>query len=125
MFIKRVAAFVGLSVFLTACAQSGSYVTVLSKESNTPTSMSMSYQKFSGYKARTITLDRDAPEIRVEIETQAGWLGLAVTGEDGKVYYLGSELPTSSFTVKTDRPGKVELKVEAKDHKGSYRISWE
>jgi hypothetical protein len=125
MSVKRVALAVilGLVIFVTGCAN-GSFITIKSHENNTSTAMSMSYEKFSGFKSRTIKLDEPG-KINVDILSESGSLNLAITDKDGNSYYDGADIPTSSFSVNLDKPGEYEFKVEADNHKGSYNISWD
>jgi hypothetical protein len=111
-------------LFLAAGCTSGSYVTVKSFENNTADSMSMRYEKFSGTKSKTISLDEPAT-VCVNIVSDTGSLGLTITDKDGRSYYEGNELPSSSFSVSLDTPGKYKITIKADNHKGSYDISWD
>jgi hypothetical protein len=108
---------------LTGCTK-GSYIAVRSYENNTPVSMSMRYEKFSGKKSKTISLDTPS-EVFVAVITESGSLNLSITDAEGNSFYTGKDLPSSSFSVSLGKPGKYTIKVEAKDHKGSYDISWD
>lgn len=126
--IKRIAglALVLLSVLLlaTACT-GGSYTTIGSLENNTSTGMSMSYQYFDGYKTKTFHLDAgETAEADVGIETEEGKLGLSITDQDGSSYYQGTDLPTSSFSVKLEKSGDYTVRFDAVKHKGSYDVQF-
>lgn len=114
--------FIIMTLLQTACT-STSGITINSVEKNTATSMKMSYDKFTGIKKKTITLD-DTTEMNVDIKTDSGVLNLSVKGEDGKSFYSGTELPTSSFQVMLDGAGKYEITIMCNDHKGGYDITW-
>ncbi len=120
--------------FISGCTY-GSGVTIGSVEVNTSSKMSMSYQKFSGYKATDIHLkEGEAVEISVDIVSKEGKIDLTIVKEANKndeksqkdeTIYEGTDLPTSDFTVKIDKPGDYKITVTGDDHKGSYKISWD
>lgn len=91
---------------------------------NTTHEMSGSYYKFSGEKNKEITVEEgETLDILVDIETKEGAIDVYIT-DDNKVYsYEGHDLETTSFTV-TLEPGEYTLKVEAKDHQGSFSFTW-
>lgn len=116
--------FVIMAFSLTACTSS-SGVAIKSVETNTATSMKMSYEKFTGIKTRTFTLDNsDTMEMNVDIKTDSGKINMSVKGKDGKSFYSGTELPTSNFQVMLDGAGKYEITIQCDDHKGGYKITW-
>jgi hypothetical protein len=123
MFSKRIALVIaGLIVLMTGCT-SNSFFTTKLFEHNTSTSMFMSYEKFSGTKTKTMTIDEPS-EVDVDITTESGSLDLTITDKDGNSYYAGSDIPTSNFSVKLDKAGEYEIKAEADNHKGSCEITW-
>ncbi|OPX43456.1 hypothetical protein CLHUN_26030 [Ruminiclostridium hungatei] len=119
----------------------GSGVTRGSVEVNTFSKMSMSYQKFSGYKTTKVKVgDGEAIEVSVAIVTTEGKLDLEISkktdsgaanrteaekGREEETIYQGTDLPTSDFKVKLDKPGNYEITVEGDEHKGSYKITWD
>lgn len=109
---------------LTACTFSSS-IAIKAVETNTATSMKMRYEKFTGIKTKTFTLDKTDPiEMNVDIKTDSGKLNLSVKGKDGKSFYSGTELQTSSFQVILDGAGKYEITIQCDEHKGGYEITW-
>jgi len=83
--------------FLSGCS-SGSYSTRRSVEHSGRSSWVMSYDSFSGYKQRRITLDNDSEHtFTVEIVTNSGSLGLSITDSDGATLYTDNEIPSSSL----------------------------
>ncbi|MGE5633399.1 MAG: hypothetical protein ACM3TR_20230 [Caulobacteraceae bacterium] len=113
-----------MAFYLTACTVSRS-IAIMSVETNTAMSMKMSYEKFTGIKTKTFTLDNSEPtEMNVDIKTDSGKLNLSVKGKDGKSLYSGTELPTSTFQVILDGAGKYEITIQCDDHKGGYEITW-
>ena len=112
------------TVLLCGCAASGSFAKN-SVESSTDASWTMSYEQLDGSKAMTVTLDDTmAAEFTVAIATDSGSLSLSITGADGTEYYTGNELPTSDFTVRADKSGPYEIRIEADHHRGSFTVSW-
>ncbi|NLJ30288.1 MAG: hypothetical protein GX424_01560 [Clostridiales bacterium] len=125
MSIKKITLAVGLTlIILMAGCTRGSFITIKSHENNTPTSMSMSYEKFSGSKLKTISLDEPS-DVSVVVSTESGSLDISITDKDGYSYYAGTDIPSSSFRVSLDKQGKYEITVNADNHKGSYNISWD
>jgi major membrane immunogen (membrane-anchored lipoprotein) len=109
---------------LTACTVSHS-IAIKSVETNTATSIKMSYEKFTGIKTKIFTLDNGDPmEMNVDIKTDSGKLNLSVKGKDGESFYSGTELPTSAFQVILGGAGKYEITIQCDDHKGGYEITW-
>lgn len=69
--------FIIMAFYLTACTVSRS-IAIMSVETNTATSMKMSYEKFTGIKKKTFTLDNSDPmEMNVNIKTDSGKLNLS------------------------------------------------
>ena len=85
-----------------------------------------SYGQLNGFRQRSIDLGEGMHIFTVEIVTESGELDLSIKGKDGMVYYDESVLSTSIFKihVDVDRKDKVILRLEAKNHSGSYKINW-
>ncbi len=110
-------------------------------EVNTFSKMSMSYKKFSGYKTALVKVEKGkAVEVSAAIITTKGKLDLKILrkvdsgnldkaegkkGQDKEAIYQGTDLPTSEFKVKLDKPGSYEITVEGEEHEGSYKITWD
>lgn len=84
-----------------------------------------SYSKLDGYRQRNISLSKGSHTFSIEIVTNSGEISLSITGKDGIEYYKGTSLPTSTFEVEADVNDKITLRVDAKNHNGSYKIKWE
>jgi PBP1b-binding outer membrane lipoprotein LpoB len=112
-----------LFALLLAGCTSGNYSTVLSNENNTSTSLSMTYQKFDGIKTATFQTEDNAA-VSVEMVSEEGKLNLSIEDMNGKSYYQGKDIPTSSFVVNLDKAGKYKVTVEGEKHTGSYKIVW-
>jgi hypothetical protein len=83
-----------------------------------------SYRKLSGFRRRSVSLSEGAHAFAVEIVTDSGEIDFSIEGEGGTVYYSGSALPTSTFSVYVGGKDKVVLRIDAKSHSGSYKIDW-
>ncbi|MDF2988179.1 MAG: hypothetical protein K0R50_3689 [Eubacterium sp.] len=112
-------------VILSGCTY-GSFTSVGSIEVNTFSKMSMSYQKFNGYKSTDIHVDEgETVEINADIVTEKGKIGMTIEDEDDKKVYEGTDIPTSNFKVTLDKAGDYKVTVTGDKHKGSYKISWD
>ncbi len=119
--------------FISGCTY-GSGSSTGSVEINTFSKMSMSYQKFSGYKAAGLHVkEGEAVEVSVDIVSNKGKLDFTIVKKadkkDGKnqtdeTVYQGNDLPTSEFKVTLDEPGDYKITVTAEEHKGSYKVTW-
>ena len=114
-----------LAISFTGCTY-GSKFTIGSLENNTLSSMSMKYMKFTGNKIKDIKVDEgEVCEVYVDIKTDDGKIDLLIKDESGNIAFEGHDIPTSDFTVYLKEAGKYKIKVEAKNHKGSYLIKWD
>ena len=114
-------------IVLTGCT-CGSFTVLKSSELNTPTMMSMSYEKFNGFKQRQIkVLEDETLVISVNIVTEAGSIDayVAKDNDTSNSTYEGNDIPTSSFIVTLTEPGKYTIRVDAENHTGSYSFSWD
>ena len=112
---------------LLGCTR-GSGIVRKSKEHNTPTKMSMTYEKFTGYRETEIKVDEDEPvDVLVDFVTEDGTIDAYISKDNDKVScdYEGHDVQTSSFTVTLSEQGTYTIRVDADAHKGSYLFSWE
>lgn len=117
---------VTLLLFIISGCTSGSYTVINSSELNTPTKMSMSYEKFSGYKQTHIKVKNgETVQVKVHIVSESGSIDAYIAKDNGTKYYEGNDIKTSSFTVKLTEEGTYTVRVDAKKHSGSYSFSWE
>lgn len=94
-------------------------------EANSPTSLSMVYDQFTGRKEAQITVSPGKPvEVAVHILTENGSIDTYIVKSSGEASYEGRDIPTSSFMVLLQEPGTYTIGVEAKNHAGSYSFSW-
>ncbi len=113
------------TIFLLSGCTYGSFSTLKSVEKNTFSMMSMSYEKFNGYKATSIKVKEGNPmDVNVAIVSKKGKLDMTITDEKGHSVYEGKDITTSSFSVKIHESGEYKIKVSGKKHSGSYKITW-
>ncbi len=115
-----------LAGLLAGCAV-GSGTVKNGEEFNTPTKMSMIYDKFDGYKQGRIDVNANEPvEVKVNIVTEGGSIAayIAKDNEISHSSYEGHNIPTSSFTVTLTEPGNYTVRVDADNHTGGYSFSW-
>lgn len=116
-----------LSLILIVGCSSGSYTVVKASEVNTPTKMSMSYYRFTGYKQTNVNVKEGQPlVVTFDIVTDEGTLNAYIAKDNDKsnCSYEGNDIQTSHFTVTLTEKGKYTIRVDAKKHSGSYTITW-
>lgn len=112
-------------ISLFAGCSKGSYISIGSVQKDTATSMSMSYSKFSGQKSTSLKVKKDEIiDVAINIVTKSGSINVSIDNENGESFYEGTDVPTSSFVVSLEKEGEYKIGVNAKSHKGSYKISW-
>lgn len=113
------------TIFLLSGCTYGSFSAIKSFEKNTFSMMSMSYERFNGYKATSVKVKEGNPiDVNVVIVSEKGKLNMSIAGEDGHSVYEGKDIPTSSFSVKLHKSGDYKIKVSGEKHSGSYKITW-
>ena len=96
-------------------------------ELNTPTKMSMVYEKFTGSRESKIKVVEGQPvEVNISIVTEKGSIDAYIAKDNNRdnSSYEGEDIPTSSFTVTLEEEGNYTIRVDAKNHSGSYSFSW-
>ncbi len=123
--MKKIFALLLIFLCLNGCTMS-SYSGLVMDENSGDDYWNATYEKFNGYKERNITISGDGSHaFAVEIVTDSGSLGLTITDNAGNELYTGNELPTSAFEVGVDSSDKYQVRVDADDHSGSFKIEWE
>lgn len=124
--MKKVLCMAGvLVVFLAGCV-SGSSFTKGSVEQTTDHSWMMTYERFDGSRELSVVPpDGQAVDFEVSVTTGGGTLSLTITGDSGELYYQGTELPSSVFTVYAEGSSKYVVRVEAKAHEGGFSVAWD
>ncbi len=105
----------------------GSGTTTDIHETSNPTSMSMSYDQFTGNRQAELVVKEDRPVVvTAVITTRSGRLDARIVpaNKDTDNPYEGHNLPTSIFTVRLTEPGNYTIRADAKDHAGSFSFSW-
>ena len=82
-------------------------------------SWSASYFWLLGRLQHTIYPETDT--LHVEVKTESGTISIEMKDADGNVIFSKNNIGTSSFEVNVS--GKVVIKIEADQHKGSFNIS--
>ncbi len=116
-----------LLILLVVGCSRGSYTVVKGSEFNTPTKMSMTYYKFTGYKETNVTVKEGQPVVvTFDIVTEEGTLNayIAKNNDKSNCSYEGKDIPTSNFTVTLTEKGKYTIRLDAQKHSGSYSITW-
>lgn len=96
-------------------------------ELNTPNKMSMTYEEFTGFKETQIRVaDGQTVEVSVRFVTEKGSIDAFIVKDNKKENssYEGHSIPTSNFTVTLKEQGVYTIRVDAKNHTGSYSFSW-
>ncbi len=123
--MKKIFAILLSAVCLAGCYKGG-YSALIMNEHSGDNYWEASYEKFDGYKERYVTISGEGSHtFTVEIVSNSGALGLTVEDSEGEEFYTGNDLPSASFTVGVDSPGKYTVRVDADDHTGSFNIKWE
>ena len=122
---KYILLIIVLTIILLSGCTYGSYSSTRAVEISTSSQMSMSYEKFNGYKATSIKVKEGNPvDVNVDIVSNTGKLDMSITDEKDHSVYEGKDIPTSSFSVSLDKPGDYKLIVSGEKHSGSYKITW-
>ena len=100
----------------------GSGLRVMWSETSTSESWCATYAYHDGYQQRTVNLDDEPTTMDMEIVTTDGVIGIVITDENGQILFDKDRLTTSSFSFEI--PGKVHVRINCDDHKGSYSIYW-
>lgn len=88
----------------------------------TDTLIASKYDYLNGTEIYKFDLKEDAL-IRVDIKTKEGILNLQIENKDGLPEYRGNDLMNASFSVNVKK-GSYIVTIEAKKHKGGYKLDW-
>ena len=116
-----------LVLFLSGCSNDTEMI-IGGIEDNSPTQLSMSYDKFTGYRQSIIRVpENQQVVVRVDIETETGSINAYIARDNDidNSAYEGNKIQTSSFTVNLEEPGEYTLRVDAQKHVGSFTFSWD
>lgn len=104
-------------VLFTACSK----VTFEGSKSANENQLKMEYSTFTGTDNHTMTLQR-GEKLSVEVVSEKGSIGLDIEKQGGDGIYLGTQLPTSSFSVSILEDGDYIVSVKGEKAQGSIRI---
>ena len=125
--MKKIA-LVFLVALLALCAfgcirTTGHYRTTMCISNQTNSAFSMEYESLDGDRTYTFDVEKDTV-LNVKIVTEKGTLSCVVTDKGGKEYYRNDDAQTEEFTVELGEKGRYSVAMTAKDHKGSFSVSW-
>lgn len=116
-----------IAVLLCFCGCTSKFLFVMASGQTTGTSISQTYQKFTGQYEKTFNLSGgDRYNIDFECTTESGNLAVKVTQSDETVLYDGDVTHKSKFTVHVDGSGKVSVMFlsGSEGHSGSFKATW-
>lgn len=115
-----------ISILSIIGCSGGSYSTLKSIETNTDTSMKMSYSKFNGDKFRTLKLKSgDVLNFNVNVNTTSGNLSICFLDENGnELYKADTQKSPLSENINISKDGTYKIKITAENHSGDYDINW-
>lgn len=109
------------SILLVGCT-GGSYVITTGGVESSSNSISGNYSKFSGYFYKEVKFSKgDNINFTYLISTNDGKLSAKLIDSSGDVI----EKITKDTTITIPKEDMYKIQVNAKDHKGSFIISWD
>ncbi len=114
------------AILLGGCSNSsGSYSMINSNETSGDKYWNAAYNKFDGYKQKSISLDDNINYVfAVHVVTESGNLALSITGDNGTIYFNEAKLQTSAFDVHVNNEDKITIRLDAQNHMGNFDINW-
>lgn len=85
---------------------------------NGRSSWSGKYSLLDGTMKKSVHPKNDV--LSIDVETQSGQISIEIKDTEGNIIFDGSDMSTGSYTVSVS--GKVNVKIEADKHKGSFSI---
>ena len=117
------AAVIGLVIFGISSGagtiRSGTRVMYISNEGRSD--WSANYQYFNGFQQRNFWVEEEDSAIRITVVTQEGTIAMKITDADGNVIFSEENMGSGKYEV--EATGKVTIRIDAKEHKGSFDIS--
>lgn len=111
-----------VSIALVGCRDNGKKLRDCVEEIG-DNSIFMSYSYFDGTKEYLHDFE-DGDVITVEVVSQTGAVYIVIQDTDGEDIYCGNLKNDMTFTVTVHKTSEYNIKVEAKNHTGSYSITW-
>lgn len=112
-----------LTAALVGCSSQGKYLVTMCVSKQTPTSFSMEYESFDGYRIYKFTLKKTT-EVNLRFETVKGKLSCHITDEDGEVMYDQEDVASGGFGVNYPK-GTYTVRLTADHHQGSFSFYWD
>lgn len=122
---KLLSPLLALFCLLLASCTVSSGTAVMQTNKSTNTMFSYSHASSSQTLRRELDIKNGDPRtLQVTVETTEGTLDITVQDDNKNILYQGSAVPTSSFSVALDNPGKYTIIVKTNKHKGSFTFDW-
>ena len=118
--LKIFAVLVCIMMLFCGCGFN-SGIALMRIESGTKTSWQQSHDFLTGTEKRTLSLGKKPQEMIVEVVTEKGKIDITVTDKSGVEIIFLDDAETGIYEFSAE--GKIKIKVEAKEHKGSFKIN--
>lgn len=82
---------------------------------------------YNGTEQRFYQVDEGMEaELEIEVNRNSGSINITVVDSDSsqKVFYQGTDIPTSDFKVSLPSPGEYKVLTQADNFNGSYTFTW-
>lgn len=79
------------------------------------------YQYFDGFQQRNFWVEEDEDSIRMTVTTEEGTIAIEIKDSKGNVIFSETNMGSGEYEVEAS--GKVTIRIEAEEHKGSFDIS--
>ncbi|MEI6100409.1 MAG: hypothetical protein WCP73_01105 [Eubacteriales bacterium] len=104
----------------------GRYIFKKSKSIKTPHSIATSYESFNGYYSILFHLDEaESYDFIISVTSDAGQLDISVIGPNEISLFNKTNLSSSDIQLRFDTQGDYNITLEASNHKGSYKLTWQ
>lgn len=117
--LKIFAVLACIAIFFSGCGFN-SGIALLKIESSTKTSWKQSHDYLMGTEKRTLSLGGEPQEMVIEVVTENGEIDITVTGKNREEIIAIDDAKTGTYEFAAE--GKIKIKVEAKEHKGSFEV---
>lgn len=82
---------------------------------------------YNGTEQRFYQVDEGTEgELVITVNRNGGTINITVVNSDSpqEIYYQGTDIPTSDFTVNLTSPGEYKVLTQADNFNGSYTYTW-
>jgi hypothetical protein len=85
------------------------------------------YQYFDGKRHQQVSFEPGTHAIHVSVTTKSGEISFTVSSKEDETYFTRTlaDSATFDFRFEPNEKEKVTLTMEAKEHAGSYHVTWE